>query len=233
MVKAVLFDLDDTLYLEWEFIRGGFLAVAAELEKRGVGSAHKIYELFEMIHFNEGREYVFDKAASRLGFPNAWIPQLVEIYRMHNPTIEVLPDVLLAFPHLRERYLLGCVTDGIAAVQKRKLFALGLSPLFDSIIVTDLLGRKHWKPDPLPFMVCCHELGITSDEAIYVGDNPQRDIVGAHNANMIAARIKRPQTWFYDYEPQCSEEEPDFVAKDLTELIHLLRNLGSKVYNLW
>lgn len=222
MMKAVIFDLDDTLYVEAEFFRSAFSVVAKELEVRGVGNAKSVYRLLETIHINEGRDRVFNKAAYRLGFPERWVPELVEIHRSHLPSINLAPEVPSVLADLRKRYCLGCITDGIGEVQQRKIVALGVSSLLDSVIITGYLGREHWKPDSLPFRLCCEELGIEPVEAVYVGDNPERDIAGARRVNMISVRIVRPTSWFCDYESCKPEEEPDFYIRDLTELVPIL-----------
>src|SRR5262249_40696416 len=127
VIRAVLFDLDDTLYCESDFVRSGFAAVANELTSRGVGRTAELCRLLESLHFTEGRERVLNKLACRLGFPEAWVPQLVECYRAHVPKLTLAPDAAGALARLRGRCKLGCVTDGWAATQRRKIEALQLS----------------------------------------------------------------------------------------------------------
>ena len=126
MIKAILFDLDDTIYAEGDFFRSGFSVVASELEARGAGQGDEIAATLAAIHFGEGRERVFQKAAARIPFPEEWIPQLVTIFRSHQPCICLSPNVLLVLRSLRAKYRLGCVTDGWAEVQRRKIMALNM-----------------------------------------------------------------------------------------------------------
>jgi putative hydrolase of the HAD superfamily len=205
--RAVLFDMDDTLYPEGEFYRSGFAVVAEELRQRGVGPSSEISRLMEFIHFNESRENVFDKAAVRLGYPLAWVPELVGLFHRHKPRVTLPEESIRALTRLRPQYRLGIVTDGHAAVQRRKIEALGVAPFVDAIVVTDDLGREHWKPDPLPFLTCCKALQVLPQEAVFVGDNPDRDILGALGAGLAAIRIRRPDAYFRDVErPELANE---------------------------
>lgn len=217
MIKAIFFDLDDTLYLEGDFFRSGFSEVASVLELRGIGEATTIKRLLESIHFSEGRERVFNKAAVRLGFPESWVPELVEIFRSHMPLISLFADVKTALTRYRQKWLLGCITDGFADVQRRKIKALGVSLLLDTIVVADELGRAYWKPHPKPFQAACDKLGVKAREAIFVGDNFERDIVGAQNVGMTSVIVRRKGAYFYE-DAVLSKNQANFEICELCEL---------------
>ena len=223
MVRAVLFDLDDTLYCECDFVRGGFAAVAEALQSRGVGEAPRLCAVLEAIHVDEGREGVLDKLAARVGFPRAWIPDLVERYRSHRPAIALAPDAALALARLRGRYRLGCVTDGWAAVQRRKIEALGLATQLDAIVVADDRGRLHWKPSPVPLLECCDRLRVSPAECVYVGDDPERDVRGARNAGIASVRLRRARGYFGRYGDEA--DPPDFEIASLVDLEGILNRL--------
>jgi putative hydrolase of the HAD superfamily len=197
MIRAVLFDLDDTLYAEAEYFRSGFARVASILEQRAFGTAVEIASTLETYH-HECRARVFDRIAAALGFPSAWVVELVAAFREHDPNISLAPDVVPVLQRLRGRYKLGCITDGWADVQRRKLAALGAERYVDTVVVTDDYGRDKWKPSPFPFLECCRQLGVHPGEAIYVGDNPERDVRGARNARIRCVRIRRDGGYFRD-----------------------------------
>lgn len=199
MLRAVLFDLDDTLYPEWDFVRGGFAIVAQTLATLGVGTPADVMELLERLHFDGGREGVFDRAAQQLGFTADLVPKLVELFREHAPSLKLEDESRRTLESLRDTYRLGCVTDGFAHVQRRKIDSLGIEVLFDAIVVADELGgRALWKPDPRPFHHCCELLAVEPGRAAFVGDNPERDLWGAHRAGLLAIRIRRPDGYFRD-----------------------------------
>lgn len=223
MIRAVIFDLDDTLYLESEFFRSGFTAVANELDKRGFGPVRTVKGMLESIHFGEGREQVLSKASDRLKFPAEWVPELVDIFRRHTPLLSLAPDAVEAINRLRGRYRLGCVTDGFAAVQRRKISALGVEKLLDAIIVADDMGRACWKPSPAAILACCDRMGVPAGECVFVGDNPERDIRGARNAGMVSVRIRRIGGYFSDQ--SAPEDEASYEIVTLAEIESVLNKL--------
>ncbi len=90
-----------------------------------------------------------------------------------------VPSALKA---LRGRYRLGVISNGPSPFQERNLRGLRLPVTFDSIIVSAAVGLR--KPDPKIFRLGCEELGVEPAEAVYVGDNPSVDIVGASSAGL-------------------------------------------------
>jgi putative hydrolase of the HAD superfamily len=225
MLRGVIFDLDDTLYEERQFVRGGFAEVARELERRGAGPADEAQRWLEHYHFAESRAGVFQKLAHRLGFPEAWIPELVALFRAHRPQLALAADAVEVLPRLRRRYRLGCVTDGWADVQRRKVAALGIEPYLDALVVADELGRDFWKPHARPFRECCALLGVEPAEALVVGDNPERDVAGARAAGLRSARIRRDGCYFAGAETEAPGLRADFEVRDLYALEELLARL--------
>ena len=223
MIRAVIFDMDDTLYIEGDFFRSGFAHIARHLEARGAGPAAELAPMLEAIHFSEGREQVLNKAAERVGFPREWVPELVVLFRSHVPVITLSPDVVRTLERLRSRYKLGCITDGHADVQRRKIEALRLDALLDVILVSDEHGRDYWKPSAFLFKTCCDLLGVGADEAVFVGDNPERDMRGARNAGMRSIRLRHDQGYFRDIVSE--EDRADFEITSLDELELLLYQL--------
>ncbi len=220
MIEAVLFDLDDTLYVEGDFFRSGFGAVARHLESRGAGDAQELARELLAIHDGEGRERVLDKLMSRRGLPAEWVPELVQRFRGHRPEIALAPEVGPVLRRLRGRYKLGCVTDGWPDVQRRKVETLGLESTLDAVVYTGDFDRDEWKPSALPFQVCCTRLGVRPAEAVSVGDNPERDMRGARRAGITSVRIRREGGYFHDAP---SDGDPaDFEIRSLEQLESVL-----------
>ena len=91
--QVVVFDLDDTLYLEWTYARSGFSAVSRWVEAE-FGIAQ--FDRAAWREFQRGeRLHVFDSALAALGRPSdpASIAKMVEIYRGHSPKIDLAEDV--------------------------------------------------------------------------------------------------------------------------------------------
>ncbi len=192
MVKAVVFDLDDTLYPEREFVRSGFLAVGRWLEDRlGV----KGFFAVSMALFQSGiRGNVFDRALGELGCQPTpdLIQQLVEVYRTHKPDIRLYEDAKDVLPTVKFHELRAAIiTDGYLETQKRKVASLGISHLFDCIVYTDAFGRENWKPSPVPYRSVMDALALRGTDCVYVGDNPKKDFVTARDLGWLTIRVDR------------------------------------------
>jgi putative hydrolase of the HAD superfamily len=191
-MKAVLFDLDDTLYTELDFVRSGFRAVAHVLARQtGESETFLVERLWEILEA-QGRGHVFDTILNEV--PSAprsddGVRLLTYVYRSHRPRIALSADAQPTLAALREGGVkLGIVTDGLGTVQRNKIAALGLDPLVDVIVCTDEIGRDWWKPSTTPFNVALALLGVGPVEAAYVGNDP-------------GERLRRPQRARHDDDP--------------------------------
>ena len=229
MISAILFDLDDTIYAESDFYRSGFACVASELERRGIGRASDIRVVLESIHFSKERDNVFDRASQYFAFSKSWVSELVTLFRCHQPQIGLHRSTIDFLNRLRAKYRLGIVTDGHANVQKKKIDALGISNLVDKIVIADDFGRSYWKPSPVPFFKCCEALGVDKDDAIVVGDNPERDVLGARNAAIRCVRIRRPDGYFSAHD-NAIFPQADAEITSLEELEDVLRQFNSVTF---
>ena len=202
-LSAVLLDLDDTLYPESDFVRGGFRAAAKLLANR---LSHEVDELFDLLmeKFQRGvRGSVFNEVLFELKVPRdpELIEELVQTYRSHEPQLTLFMDAEWLLPMLWPRYGLGILTDGPAEVQRRKVKALGLQQRVEAIVYSDDFGREQWKPSPIPYLELLRRLHIDPSHAVYVGDNPKKDFVGARRLGLQTVRIRRPNTEHGHLEP--------------------------------
>lgn len=226
-LRAIVFDLDDTLYPEHTYVLSGFRAVAKWVQENlGIRAGDALKELIHL--FESGvRGYVFDRWLESRGFrPADWVLQMVRVYREHQPDIAPYPEVPALLVRLRPRYRLGIVTDGDAAVQRRKLSALGLEPLFDVIVVSGDWGKKAWKPSVYPFKMVLNRLGVSGCEAVYIADNPEKDFLGARAVGMRTVRIRLPEGLYSGLEPPTPEHAPDIELGGHGEIPQLLEVIG-------
>jgi putative hydrolase of the HAD superfamily len=227
--NAILFDLDDTLYPERAYVLSGFRAVAEYLGNTWGIDILSVY-LQLTLDFERGiRGHSFNLVLSHFGFPESecLVRRLVEIYRTHTPRIALYSDAARVLSLLRTHLLFGLLTDGYADVQRRKVHALGIEPFFDTIVYSDDFGRQHWKPSILPFKHLLRRLDIKPDQAVYVGDNPRKDFIGARKIGMTTIQIKRAGTEHGEAQP-----EPGFEADYILTTLDDLPLLTHKVFPL-
>ncbi len=215
-MKAVLFDLDQTLYPEAEFVRSGFRAVAAHLALRCGGSASALAEEMESLLWSEGRGRVFDRLHARHNWGARVVPEaLLHLYRTHPPELRLHADAVALLAELP--LPLGLVTDGHPTAQHNKIAALGLDLRFGAIVCTADIGPHAAKPAPTGFRVCLEMLGVRPEEAVYVGDDAAKDFAGPRALGMRTVRVNRTiesgYGWFTAGEPT----EADLVVDDLRE----------------
>lgn len=98
-------------------------------------------------------------------------------------------DDLLA--DLKPNYKLGLLTNGPTDIQWEKIEALGFDKHFDAVIVAGDVGI--YKPDARVFELLLEKLSVAADHSLFVGDTYDADILGAQQAGMYTAWIKRKE----------------------------------------
>lgn len=220
--QAIVFDLDDTLYPEQDFVQSGFQAVAQWADMYlGISSTDGFQTLMRL-HKSGIRGDTFDKWLAVYDCDTSLVTQLVEIYRNAAPSIRPFSDVPSLLCSLRPYYKLGIVSDGFLDVQRRKLAALNIEHFFDSVVFSDEWGRERWKPHPHPFEVVCERLEIPCHAAVYVADNPLKDFVGAKHAGLTTIWSTHAQGDYCVLRPPSRDHEPDYTIDSLRLLSHLL-----------
>ncbi len=193
MKKAVIFDLDDTLTAEDEYIQSGYRAVAEYLAAQYLLPKEELYtQMYTLYHHKAANVFNQLLDAKGISYTVEDIKKLVQIYRNHIPSISCYDDVLPVLNSLRDKGIkIGMISDGYSDAQRNKIAELGLKSLFDKIILTDELGRDYWKPDSRSFLMMREAFGVSFQEMIYVGDNPEKDFYIGMEYPILTVRIKR------------------------------------------
>lgn len=216
-IRAVVFDMDDTLYDEMTFVQSGFRSVAQYLSTRFNLDKGEVYK--EMLRHleSDGRGKIFDSVLKNYGiYTPQFVEELVETYRVHTPEISLYPDVVETLEKLRAMKLeTGIITDGLHSVQKKKVSALNLQNYVDFIIYTDELGPNYEKPHPASFLHAIEMLNLEPKNILYVGNNPGKDILGANSVGMHSFHLCRG---IYTCNGSCNAR---FHAKSLKTLFDI------------
>jgi putative hydrolase of the HAD superfamily len=195
--SCVILDLDDTLFLERDYVLSGLRAVgehvASTYGRTGFGDV--AVDLFEA----GVRGDTFNRALAALVLPgdDRTVRELIGVYRRHTPAITLTPDAGRLIPRLRGRYV-GVVTDGPLESQRAKAIAVGALRWSSAVIYTAQLGPGFGKPHPRAFAMHQAAAGRAGAACVYVADNPTKDFAGPKSLGWATVRIRRPASLHAD-----------------------------------
>lgn len=187
-LSAVIFDLDDTLYGEKEYIRSGYAKVAAALPQIP-DAARKLWAAFEA-----GLPAI-DTVLTDAGICTDELKaQCLAIYRNQTPDIHLYDGVRQMLVQLRQMGIkTGIITDGRPEGQRAKLTALGLYDLVDTVVITDELGGIAFrKPNDIAFRIVKTRLNVPFRAMVYVGDNASKDFHAPRALGMGCIHFQNP-----------------------------------------
>jgi len=227
MPPILVFDLDDTLYSERQFAISGFRACERWLQERH-GMCEVVEEMTRLLddgHMRSLFEIVLEKHVP--GRMAEHIEAFIDVYRLHEPTIELYPDAAWALEHFGGLGgPLGLITDGQHEVQAGKVKALAIAHRFQHIVYTHALGgRAFAKPHPRAFEMMEAALGRSGDRFVYIGDNPAKDFVTPNARGWISIQVLRPQR-IHSRALTVEGGAPQHVIESLTELPGLLEEIA-------
>jgi len=163
---AVVFDLDDTLYNEIDFLKSAYNTIAQDLDPREWKGL-----LAKMLSRYRNGVDVFAWLTEHYSVSK---DELLIIYRSHLPNIMPFDGVMDAMLKIRDKGgSLGILTDGRSLTQRNKIDALGLTKIMDYIGISEELGTE--KPSPENFRHV--ETHFKLDKYYYIGDNLKKDFV--------------------------------------------------------
>lgn len=174
---VIVFDLDDTLYSESEYVASGYRAVADAVHKKTGADAEDAFGTMMMAHdtglnpFDVLLGYLESEGAASA----ITIQDCVEIYRTHAPRINLRDGARRLLDRLRAKGIrAGLLTDGRSVTQRAKIKALGIEEYFhpDDIVISGETG--HEKTDPDGFRHFVHRYPEAAG-FYYIGDNPAKD----------------------------------------------------------
>jgi putative hydrolase of the HAD superfamily len=219
MYRAILFDLDDTLYdFRVYRTRRLHLALVDVLERYPQLDRDELAHaaIAEGVYIEQLPDFLRQRGVEDA----ALIDVAQEVYRRGwFDDITMAEDAQQTFELLRPRYKLGLITNGPARTQRPKIERFGLAEYMDVLVVSEEVGVA--KPDPAIFLLTLARLGVLPAEALFVGDSPEYDLRGAAAAGI-------PFVWMNPRQEQLpSEMPPPFaIIARLAELPPLLESIG-------
>lgn len=189
-VTGIIFDLDDTLYGEKQYVLSGYKEIARSLNEPD--AAVELWSFFEA-GLPAIDEYL--KKRGRLDLKE----KCLEIYRNQFPDIRLYDGVTGLLDALkRENKKLGIITDGRVGGQKNKIAALGLEKAVDDIIITDELGGVQFrKPNDTAFRIMQSRWKLPFEQMIYIGDNISKDFIAPEKLGMKYIYFRNPDGLYF------------------------------------
>lgn len=217
---CIVFDLDDTLYKERDFVRSGRHAVANAFAPV-VG-----LDIDFLINVMDGAEDAFDALLNLPAFKShgITITDLLNVYRLHKPDL-VLPDESREV--IEALISAGCqvalITDGRQTTQRNKIAALGLDRIIDPslIVVSEEIGAD--KTTAIPFETIMNR--TIASKYFYVGDNPAKDFRQARKlgwTTIMPRDVDNVNVHSQDLNKYDEEFRPDIIIDNIKQIITIV-----------
>ncbi len=224
MIKAVVFDLDHTLFDRYATLRAivkplrKILPIDPSLPDSEVGDI--------MINADKTQVYYgWDKVREHI-VKTELFTEKIDGHDYSNAVFKCFEDVAVPFPFTlpmlkelkAEGYILGLITNGLPGLQEKKLEMLGLSNIFDRVLVTGQYNCP--KPSTKPFEMMAEWLKLDPHKMMYVGDHPLNDVDASRKAGYTPVYVNTVGSWPRPDIPQC-ELQVETVA-EIPSLVHKL-----------
>ncbi|MEZ5449228.1 MAG: HAD family hydrolase [Thiolinea sp.] len=225
-IRCVAFDLDDTLWdcktvidhaehqlYQWLQTHQPRIADHHSLTTL-IGSRVEHVSRYPELHHDLGalRKQWLASLADEFGLERDWVEPAFAHFLEARNQVELFPGVLEALQELKQVFSLGVITNGNADVER-----IGLGHLFDFAHSSAAAGAA--KPDPLIFAQAVAMAGVAAHEMVYVGDDPEKDIIGAQQAGLRTI-------WYNPLRRELSNGvNPDAIMTNFNEIARLVQSL--------
>ncbi len=215
MNKCVVFDLDDTLYKEIDFLRSAYRFIAQQLCPE---AADQLAE--EMwCRYGQGQD-VF--AWLEALHPEVSKQQLLDWYRYHTPTIALSPDALQLLEHLTQHHAkIGLITDGRSRTQRNKIAALHLTRFLSSpeaVVISEEFGSE--KPSEANYRH--FEQLYPSHSYVYIADNPRKDFLAPNRLGWLTIGLRDNGRNIHPQTATTPEHQPQAWVDTLSQAVYRL-----------
>lgn len=201
-----IFDLDDTLIYEIEYLKSAYREIAVLLKDDAL--------YFQMYDWYQQGIDVFEEIANNYNISKI---DLLHLYRIHVPSFDLNDGALHILELIKAKgHLLGLITDGRSITQRNKLKALGIESLFDHIVISGEFGST--KPNAKNY-----EAFLQTDilDYFYIGDNVKKDFVTPNKLGWTTICLLDKG---YNIHPQLFDYPPDYLPRyKINNLLYLKR----------
>jgi len=228
-IKAILFDVDDTLF-DRKTAQEKVLARIVQLLPQSFGrfemsslmEAWQESDRFASADFEASlpsrmlRDTRSRKFLELLGLGDDLIEDVTQAYLTEYPRVPApVAGAVTLVRKLSLQFPVGVVSNSLPDVQYRKLETLDLRKYFSCIVLSEEFGIR--KPDPRIFQHAATLLNLPPASCLYIGDSFNADVVGSKQAGMLACWFKQGQT-----PPADQTVKADFTVDNLAEIEEFL-----------
>lgn len=208
---TIVFDLDDTLVKEIDFLKSAFFEIANSIETEGFSLYH------QMLVWYFDKENVFQKLVQL--YPDLSIDVLKSKYRHHLPNFEQYSYIKNFLSELKQKgYRVGLITDGFSITQRNKIESLEIENVFDLVIISEEFGSE--KPNEQNYKAF-HQ--FNSDTYYYVGDNLKKDFVTPNRLGWVTICLLDDGNNIHSQNFDIEEFYlPKYKIKNLSELLYYI-----------
>ncbi|MFZ2456271.1 MAG: TIGR02253 family HAD-type hydrolase [Candidatus Altiarchaeia archaeon] len=222
-IKAVLFDLDNTLVDFVGMKKRATRAAACAMVDSGLKEDAEALstELFDFylgywIEADDAFEKFLQKKYGKIDIRLLAAGVNAYLKEKYNH-LHAYPGVKETLAELKERGLkLAVVSDGMRLKAWMRLNEAGIDGFFDVVVTFDDTGKK--KPSSEPFRRAVDELGVLSGECVFVGDWPERDIAGAKALGMTTVLAR------YGWLRIGEDHKADYEIDNIKEILGVVSN---------
>jgi putative hydrolase of the HAD superfamily len=221
MIKAVIFDLDNTLVdfmkmknLSCEAAIDAMIGAGLKVEhEKAIKALFKLYDKYGLEEKAIFQKFL-KKVTGKIDYKIV-ASAIVAYRRVRTGFLEPYPNVDYILLKLKDKGIkIGIVTDAPKLKAWIRLASIKLSNYFDVVVTFE--DTKQHKPSKLPFLAALKKLDLKAEQCLMVGDWPERDIKGANDIGM--------KTCFARYgNPKIKKSNADYEINDIRALLNIVK----------
>jgi len=206
---VLVFDLDDTLYDEVEFVKSGLNEISYFIDKPSS------YEYMLNIFNEEGSGKIFNKVIKKFNLDIS-LQKLIEVYRFHTPKIN-LPSESTELLKYAVNFKTALISDGHYIMQQNKFNSLNLFNYIDYPIFTDFHHTS--KPNKKAFEMVMSK--FENEKYVYISDNPKKDFQAPNELGWVTIRFKNYRGIYQNY-----KNNADYEVSKRIQILDILKEIS-------
>ncbi len=219
MNKTVVFDLDDTLVYEIDYLKSAFKEIAYFVDNKNI---EKTYS--KMIEwFIQDKDVFNELCRIQIGLNKE---TLIKLYRSHVPNLKANDESIKVLEYLSNRkYRIGLISDGYSVTQRNKIKSAKIDKYFDDIIISEEFGSDKLSRRNFEFFHKNH-----SDQYFYIGDNTNKDFLNPNRLGWVTICLLDKGYNIHKQNFEIKDEfKPRYLINNLIDSLEIIENNTNKI----